>query len=140
MGSHQIMLVILVVVLVGVSIALALFLFRMHSVNTNRQLVINDLNFLGSEAIRYWRTPANMGGGAHNITNKDQAQLEFFLHWSGNTNQTASGTYSIQANDDGTIDITGIGTELGRDNRNPVRAVMRVVPDAKDPFSTTILN
>ncbi|MDP8209362.1 MAG: hypothetical protein RAO94_02065 [Candidatus Stygibacter australis] len=49
------------------------------------------------------------------ITTADQAQLEFYLHWSGNISTTASGTYSVLANDDGTIKVTGIDTEIGND-------------------------
>jgi hypothetical protein len=140
MGSHQIMLVVLVVVLVGIAIIMALFLFRMHAVNTNRQMLINDMNFLGAEALRYWRTPSNMGGASNRITSQHQEELEFFLHWSGNTNTTASGTYTIQANDDGTLDIIGTGTELGKDNKTPVRAIMHVNPNSETPLSSTILN
>jgi hypothetical protein len=140
LGTHQIMLVILSVVLMGIAIAFGLFMFRMHAVNTNRQLMINDMNFLGAEALRFWRTPRSMGGGAPDITSNDQERLEFFLHWSGSTNRTASGTYSILANDDGTLDIIGIGTELGRDSTNPVRAIMTVNPGADPSMVTTIEN
>lgn len=132
--------VILVVVLVGVSLALALFLFRIHAANTNRQLVINDMNFLGAEALRFWRTPRLMGGGSPRITSEDQTQLEFFLQWSGSTNQTASGTYTIQANDDGSIEITGTGTEIGNDRLTPVQAIMHVNPDSTQPLTSRILN
>lgn len=140
MGSHQMMLVVLVVVLIGVATALGIFLFRMHAVNTNRQLMINDMNFLGAEALRFWRTPENMGGCSGNLTSADQDKLEFFLHWSGNTNSTASGTYTIQAFDDGSLEIIGLGTELGEDNVTPVKAVMKVKPDSLQVLSTVILN
>ena len=95
MGTHQIMLVILSVVLVAVAVALGIFIFQNQSQNTNRQLLANDLNFLGTETLRFWRTPPSMGGGAPDINEADQEKLEFYLHWAGNTNQTASGT--IQA-------------------------------------------
>ena len=140
MGTHQILLVILSVVLMGVAITLGIFIFQIHSVNSNRQLMINDMNFLGTEALRFWRTPVSLGGGAPDITEEDQEQLEFFLHWSGNTNSTASGTYTVQANDDGTVDITGVGTEVGRDNINLVRATLNVNPVLKQPLSIIIEN
>ncbi|MCF7911183.1 MAG: hypothetical protein K9M99_01540 [Candidatus Cloacimonetes bacterium] len=126
MGTHQIMLVILSVVLVGVAVALGIFIFQNQSQNTNRQLLVNDLNFLGTEALRFWRTPPSMGGGAPDINSQDQEKLEFYLHWAGNTNQTASGTYTIQAYDDGRIIVVGTGTEVGNDNTNPVRAILTV--------------
>lgn len=140
MGTHQIMLVILSVVLVAVATALGIFIFQNQSQNTNRQLLVNDLNFLGTEALRFWRTPPSMGGGAPSITTADQAQLEFYLHWAGNTTRTASGTYSVQANDDGTIYVIGIGTEVGNDNENPVRAEMIVDTNSDHPLTITLIN
>ena len=140
MGTHQLMLMILSVVLVGIAVTLGVFLFQVYSENANRQMMIDDMNFLGTEAIRFWRTPVSLGGGAPEITEEDQEQLEFFLHWSGNTNSTASGTYTIQANNDGTIDITGVGTEVGRDNVNFVRATLNVNPVLKHPLNITIEN
>ncbi|MDP8209361.1 MAG: hypothetical protein P9M05_01015 [Candidatus Stygibacter australis] len=140
MGTNQIMLVILSVVLVAVGTALGIFIFQNQSQNTNRQLLVTDLNFLGTEALRFWRTPVSMGGGAPTITTEDQAQLEFYLHWSGNTTTTASGTYSVLANDDGTINVTGIGTEIGNDNENPVRAEMIVDTNSDHLLTITLIN
>jgi len=140
LGTHQIMLVILSVVLVAVATALGIFIFQNQSQNTNRQLMVNDLNFLGTEALRFWRTPPSLGGGAPTITSADQAQLEFYLHWAGDTNRTASGIYSVQANDDGTIIVTGVGTEIGNDNTNPVQAQLVVDTNSNHPLTITLAN
>ncbi|MDP8220169.1 MAG: hypothetical protein P9X26_02405 [Candidatus Stygibacter frigidus] len=140
MGTNQIILVVLSVVLVAVATALGIFIFQNQSQNTNRQLMVNDLNFLGTEALKFWRTPPSLGGGAPDITSADQTQLEFYLHWAGNTNRTASGTYSIQVNDDGTIMVTGVGTELGNDNTNPVQAQLVVDTNSNHPLTITLAN
>jgi hypothetical protein len=140
LGTHQIMLVILSVVLIGVAVALGIFIFQNQSQNTNRQLLVNDLNFLGTEALRFWRTPPSMGGGAPDITEEDQEKLEFYLHWAGNTNQTASGSYTIQAFNDGTIIVVGIGTEVGNDNENPVQATLIVNTNSDSILSISLQN
>ena len=140
MGTQQIMLVILSVVLIGISVLFAVIIFGNHAANTNRQLVVNELDFLASQAIRYWRTPVGMGGASNDIDESDQANLEFFLRWSGDSNSTESGTYSILANADGTIKITGIGTEIGRDRENPIEVLIHINPGTREPFQVTFVN
>ena len=83
-------------------------------------------------------TTPSMGGGAPDITEADQEKLEFYLHWAGNTNRTASGTYTIQAYNDGTIIVIGFGTEVGNDNENRVQATLTVNTNS-DPLMTITL-
>lgn len=140
MGTSQIIMMILSVILVAIAVAFAITTFNNHAINSNRQLVLNELNFLASQAYRYWRTPENMGGASNNIDSSDQQNLEFFLRWSGNTNSTASGTYTIIANDNGSVEIVGVGTEIGRDKENYVRAKLTVTPSSSEPYTISILN
>ncbi|MCF7919895.1 MAG: hypothetical protein K9N06_08275 [Candidatus Cloacimonetes bacterium] len=140
MGTSQIIMVILSVVLVGIAVAFAVVVFHSHSVNTSRQLLVTDLDFLASQAIRFWRTPESMGGASHNIDESDQEALEFFLRWSGNTDATDSGIYTIKANADGTIEITGTGNEIGKDGINPVRATLILDPSSHEPLNIVIEN
>lgn len=140
MGTSQIMMMILSVVLVAIAVAFAIMVFNNNAVNSNRQLVLNELNFLASQAYRFWRTPVSMGGASNDIGVEDQERLEFFLRWSGNTNATASGTYTIQVNEDGSINITGTGTEIGKDRQNPVQAILTITPDSSEMYSISIVN
>lgn len=131
---------ILGVVLVAIAVSFAIMVFNQNAVNSNRQLMLNELNFLAAQTYRFWRTPQSMGGASNNITIDDQERLEFFLRWSGNTNRTASGTYTIQINEDGTVVITGTGTELGKDHENPVQATITIDPSSHDIYQATITN
>ena len=140
MGTQQILLIVLSVVLIGIAVVFAVILFGNYASNTNRQLVVNELDFLASQAIRYWRTPVSMGGASNDIDESDQENLEFFLRWSGNSNSTDSGTYFILANADGTIEITGTGTEIGRDGENPIEVTIHINPGSREPFTLTFVN
>ena len=140
MGTSQIMMMILSVVLVAVAVSFAIMVFNQNAVNSNRQLMLNELNFLASQTYRYWRTPESMGGASNRIDLSDQERLEFFLRWSGNTNSTASGTYTIEVLENGTVEITGTGTEIGKDNENPVQAKIIIDPASHEVYTATIIN
>ncbi len=128
MGQQQLLLIVLSVIIVGVAIAVGVTQFKTSAVDSNRQAVIGDLVNLAAKAQRYYRTPAQLGGG-------DQDFAGFALSTIEATNANGNYVVTILTPSD-SINIVGTGTENG-DDGNPVQVRVGV---SGDVITTTILN
>jgi Tfp pilus assembly protein PilE len=144
MGQQQLLLIVLSVIIVGVAVAVGVTQFQTSAVDANRQAVIGDLVNHASKAQRYFRTPAQLGGGSQDFNGFTLSSIEnanangdyevTATTPTGATAVTAGGSISATAT---TIYIAGSGKETGNDGTNPVKAFVEITADA---ITTTILN
>lgn len=120
MGQQQLLLIVLSVIIVGVAIAVGVTQFRSSAVDSNRQALIADMVNLAAKAQRYYRTPAQLGGGGQSFVGFALSSIE---------SSNANGTYTATVTNDSTMSIVGIGTETGNDGANEVKATVTVTPD-----------
>jgi Tfp pilus assembly protein PilE len=102
MGQQQIMLLVLAVILVGIAVTIGLISFQSKAVQSNRDAVITDLNYLASDAQAYYKKTGTYGGG-------DQSFLGYDIPEQLKRND--NGDYSIVATQSQKITIQGIGKE-----------------------------
>lgn len=123
MGQQQLLLIVLGVIVVGIAVVVGINLFNANAVSANRDAVVSDLNNLGAMAMQYYKKPASMGGGANSFVGFDSTKV------TGLTT-TANGTYTISGQSQTSVTIVGIGTEIGNDKANKVKATATVTPTA----------
>jgi hypothetical protein len=63
MGQQQLLLTILAVLIVGIAMAVGVSLFTAHSIESNRDAIIDDINNLNAHAYQFYIRPASAGGG-----------------------------------------------------------------------------
>ncbi|NWF49928.1 MAG: hypothetical protein HXY49_05250 [Ignavibacteriaceae bacterium] len=120
MGQQQILLVVLGVILVAIALAVGFKLFKISAMQSNRDLIINDLNFLASDLQAYYKKTSQMGGGSGNYSGWQMPNF-YKRYENGRIRVT------LQAQRDRVI-LNGTGTEIGINNRSPVRVQMTVTP------------
>ncbi len=80
MGQQQLLLIVVGLIIVGIAVVVGINVFASSAVNAKRDNVISDLLHLASEAQRYYKTPAAMGGGSRTFTDwKIQTALQQML-------------------------------------------------------------
>ncbi len=102
MGVQQLLLIVLTVIIIGIAIASGIGMFNQSMIRSNRHTVINDLGVFASIANSYYRTPTDMGGGAHTWDVDDLGM------WLGT--EYNAGDNSI-SNDNGTFVLSSNGDE-----------------------------
>jgi Tfp pilus assembly protein PilE len=147
MGQQQLLLIVLSVIIVGVAIAVGVTQFQSNAVESNRQAVISDLVNYAAKAQRYYRTPAQLGGGSQNFKDFQMSPLDTAnangtytvstTAPSGASKASAGGTLPKVSSSATTIYIVGSGQEIGNDGTNPVKAYATVTANS---ITTTILN
>jgi len=127
MGTQQILLIAVGVVIIGIMIAVGLFMFRDQAAATARDSISNDLVALATAAQKYYRRPETFGGGGNTWKGLTMYKLTTKPY-------NANGSYLLTPDPvPGTatfITITGIGTELGTDEQQPVKLTMTVMADS----------
>ena len=102
MGQQQLFLLILVIILVGIALLIGIDSFHSKAVQSNRDAVIIDLNYLASDAQAYFRKKLTYGGG-------DQSFMGYDIPVQLTAND--NGDYSIISTQSQKITIQGIGKE-----------------------------
>jgi hypothetical protein len=69
MGQQQLLLIVLGVIIVGIAVVVGINLFTANAVSSNRDGVVSDLNYIGANAMQYYRRPTAIGGGGYTFTN-----------------------------------------------------------------------
>jgi hypothetical protein len=123
------LLVLLGVLIVAIAVGLGIYVFVDEGASENREAVVNDLIQLGARAQRYYRTPADQGGGGDSF----RGLTDIGMLTDDPIN--ANGTYAL-SNALTHVTLTGIGTATGRDGNNPVRVVIQVYPDSMNLTSS----
>lgn len=139
MGNQQLLLLVLSVIIIGLSIAVGISMFHNYQVRNNRVAIIGDLTALASVASSYYRTPADMGGGA-GIWDVDLLGPNLGHIYNSSTSSvfTENGTYTFSSSGD-VLSIVGTGTEIGSNGSTNVQALLTLT-GATNQMTTTILN
>ena len=145
MGQQQLLLIVLGVIVVGIAIAVGVTMFQSNAIESNRQAVISDLVNYASKAQRFYRTPAQLGGGSQSFDDFYISPID-----TGNANGSYSagttapsgdtfvaGSITAISSSSGTIYLTGCGKEVGDDGTNVVKVAVTVTPA---DITTNILN
>ncbi len=124
MGQQQLLLVIIGVIIVGVAVAIAITMFHDNAINSNRDVLKNDLLGFAGRAQQYYRKTAANGGGGNSFTNITIANV---------TNMTVNdnGTYSILTVEPQQIVMVGRGTHVVGTDTVEVRCTVT-------PFTVTV--
>jgi len=73
MGTQQILFLILSVFIVAIAISVGIYAFNKQAMNMNRSAIIEDMNYLSSLCIAYYKTPVELGGGGTTLARTDRA-------------------------------------------------------------------
>ena len=120
MGQQQFLLIVAGVIIVALMVAVSIAIFNDQASASNRDALYNDLMQYATRAQEYVRRPAMLGGG-------DGSFVGFVM---GGTGRNANGTYAINSTTASSVEIQGIGIELGYDALNPVKLVVDVTADS----------
>ena len=103
MGQQQLLLIVLGLIIIGIAIVIGLSIFRAWSINSKRDLIINENHSLADLAFKYYRLPTAMGGGGNS-----------FIGWSipGQMLTTATGTHHLAEVYSDSVIIIGTGNEV----------------------------
>ena len=126
MGQQQLLLIILGIIIVGVAIVVGINMFTAHAIEAKRNNVTNDLLHLASEAQKYYKTPASMGGGSSSFTG-----------WTipSGLESNADGSFSATVANQNVV-LIGIGNEVVQGN-DSVQVKMTVTANS---YITEIVN
>jgi hypothetical protein len=127
MGTQQLLLISLAVVVGVIMIAIGLVMFRDQAASQNRDSVSGDMVYFASQARKYYRRPAVLGGGDHSFGGLRMRDIT-----SRPTN--ANGIYTLVPDPvpegEQVLKIVGMGKEHGLDDSTVVKITMSVTPDS----------
>jgi len=103
MGQQQLLLIVLGIIIIAIAIVVGISLFRMWSIDSKRDLIINENNSLADLAFKYYRLPQAMGGGGNS-----------FIGWAlpSQMQSTATGTHHLAEVYEDSVIIVGTGNEI----------------------------
>jgi len=127
MGSQQLLLIVVSVMVVGLAAYAGFNIGKDYIENSNRDQIISSLYDLGLKAQAYYKKDASQGGGGRS-----------FLGWNipSQLHNTPSGIFDEVVRSD-RIDLSGIGTVIGRNGNTNIRVTARV---DQDEIKITIVN
>jgi len=139
MGVQQLLLIVLSVIIIGIAIASGIAMFNQSMIRSNRHAVINDLGVFASIANSYYKTPTDMGGGAHTWDIDDLGMWLGIEYDAGdNSISNDNGTFVLSSNGD-ELTIVGFGKETGTNGSTNVQATL-VIVGVTSEYVTTIEN
>ncbi len=127
MGTQQLLLTVVGVIVVGLMIYAGYNIGRDYLENANRDQVISTLYDLGLMAQQHYKKDVTQGGGGGTYTG-----------WAipNNFKTTNSGSFEEVVRAD-RVDLSGVGTSIGRNGTSPVRATARV---NEEGIRVTVIN
>lgn len=126
MGQQQLLLIVLGVIIVGIAVVVGINVFTTSSSQANTDAVIADLTNIASDAQKFYKMPANMGGGGNTFTG-----YTIPTRLASSANGTYSATVAAQE-----VTLSGKGNQVGTNGRDTVSVTMVVGPT--NITSTTI--
>jgi hypothetical protein len=116
MGTQQLLLTVVGIIVVGLMIFAGYNISKDYMENANRDQVISTLYDLGLMAQQHYKKDITQGGGGGTYTG-----------WTipNNFKTTHSGIFEEVVRDD-RVDLSAVGTSIGRNGTSPVRATARV--------------
>ena len=118
MGHQQLLLILLGTIVVIIAIVIGLNLFTSSAVETNRDQLISDLNYLSADAQLYYKKQAEYGGGNESFNGWEIP--DFYKNYE-------SGKIKAKIKSGGNeVKITATGTEIGRNGKKvKVEAIVK---------------
>jgi hypothetical protein len=102
MGQQQLHLLVLGIILVGIAFIVGLDGFQNKAVESNRDAVINDLNYLASYAKAYFKKSTVYGGGGNSFVGYNVPEK---------LKENENGTYSLISAQPTKVILRGVGKE-----------------------------
>ena len=103
MGQQQLLLIVLGIIIIGIAIIVGLSIFRTWSIDSKRDLIVNENNSLADLAFKYYRTAKGMGGGGNSFQGWEiPIQMQ----------STATGTHHIAEVYEDSVVIVGTGNDI----------------------------
>lgn len=120
MAKQQLLFIVIGIIVVGSATVVGINLFSISSTEINRDRIISVLTSLSSDAKAYYLKQKQFGGGGSNY--KGWEVPDFFKkHENGKKFIKAK----VRKN---RVELTGFGTEIGRNGRSPVRIRLTIRP------------
>ncbi|MCH7965525.1 MAG: hypothetical protein IH950_08640 [Bacteroidetes bacterium] len=120
MGFQQLLLILLGTIVVIIAIVIGINLFATSAVETNRDQLISDLNYLSADAQAYYKKQTEYGGGGQSFTGWEFP--EYFKNYE-------AGKIKAKIKKKGNeVKITATGTEIGMDGKKIVKIEVKVKP------------
>jgi len=110
MGQSQLLIIAISVLIIGIAILAGAGFFQADDIEANKKAMINDINHIGMNAVRYYRRIQALGGGGYSY-------MGYALPTGYRSN--LNGTYSTNPLSKETLQITGISA---RDSTNTIVA------------------
>ena len=98
MGQSQLLIIAVSVLVIGIAILVGTGAFQSEDLEASKKAIINDMNYIASNARRYYARPASMAGGNNQYTG-----YVIPLRFKKNNN----GVYSATAINPKVLQITG---------------------------------
>jgi hypothetical protein len=136
MGTQQILFVVLSVIIVIIAVGGGLTLFKIHSIKSNRQACILDMNNFAAHTSAWWRTPTGQGGGERtqyltggggggtNYIDMLGEYLGYNYNTQSNKLQTENGSFQIVNGGSYSVKFEATGVEYY--NGNPINIVLTI--------------
>lgn len=122
MGQQQLLLIVLVMILVGTAILIGTQIFDASNREKEISSISQNLIYLSSDAIKFFRTPSALGGGGQSFTSASG-------EWNLPTNLTSANgrAYSIISISKNSIEILGesLDEQTGLDKTKGVQVYLK---------------
>ncbi len=134
MGTQQLLLILIGVIIVGVAISVGIIAMNNQAKTQNRQAIINDMHYVASQAVTFYKLPNSFGGGDGGWDKDALLDWQILpLNEDGTRYITQNGEIEIVVEDDGqTLLLTGYGYEMGFDEENAVKAQLNLQGESSD--------
>ena len=73
MGQQQLLIIALAVIIVAAAIVMGINIYNAHSIQTNRDAMLNNLQHVATLTQQYYKKPRMLGGGGGNYTGVDNS-------------------------------------------------------------------
>lgn len=110
MGQSQLLIIAISVLIIGIAIAAGAGMFQDDEVEANKKAMINDVNHIGQNAVRYYRRIPALGGGGYSY---------FGYALPATFRSNLNGSYSTNPTSKDILQITGVSA---RDSNNTMIA------------------
>ncbi len=120
MAKQQLLFIVIGIIVVGSATVVGINLFSISSTEINRDRIISVLTSLSSDAQAYYLKQKQLGGGGSNYKGWEVPK-SFKKHANGKRYIKAR----VRKN---RVVLTGLGTEIGRNGRSPVRVRLMIRP------------
>lgn len=131
MGNQQMLLTVLVVIMVLIAIGLGISYFFFHEYQTNKKMLVTEMNTYPPVAVKFFNTNKIMGGAHGDENNVTREKVAAYLGFSGpNYSQTSeNGEFRVMRVNGPIVTIKALGKAVRNGKRPMVEARVNVAQD-----------